>query len=236
MDLNSMLYWYPMLEQLELPLPETKIVKLLKTDRELMPVCDGDMSPLDGQKAEILAAADAVGYPLFMRTDQFSGKHTWTKTCFVPDEGSLFRHIAALFEESFMADMCGLPIKALVFRKYIQMDSLFVAFYGDMPVNPEYRFFVKDGKVLCHHWYWVKEAIQEGFTRLPPDWRQLLRSTEVNTQKELPGLIKLAERVSKAIPGAWSVDFCRGRDGTWWLIDMAVAADSWHPDCVIKEE
>lgn len=30
---------------------------------------------------------------------------------------------------------------------------------------------------------------------------------------------------------AWSVDFARDETGDWWLIDMAVAADSWHPDC-----
>jgi hypothetical protein len=41
-----------------------------------------------------------------------------------------------------------------------------------------------------------------------------------------------ARKVSAELPGAWSVDFALGENGIWYLIDMALAKDSWHPaDC-----
>ena len=111
-----------------------------------------------------------------MRTDEFSGKHSWKNTCFVEKEEDLRQHIKDLFEDSFMADFIGLPIRALVFRKYLQMDTMFKAFHGEMPVNPEIRYFIKDHEVVCWHWYWVMEAIEKGTDpdKLPKDWKELM--------------------------------------------------------------
>ena len=45
-----------------------------------------------------------------------------------------------------------------------------------------------------------------------------------------------ASMVARAIEGFWSVDFCKGADGQWYLIDMATGANSWHPEHSGKEE
>jgi len=40
----------------------------------------------------------------------------------------------------------------------------------------------------------------------------------------------MALRAVRAVgKGSWSVDFALDANGKWWLIDMALAADSWHP-------
>ena len=159
---NSLLFWYPKLKGTLTMTPRTEIVELKKKNSELTPICDGDFTPLKEQWDEILQKARKIGYPLFMRTDEYSGKHNWKNTCFVEKEEDLKSHIKQLFDDSFMADMMGLPLRALVFRKYIPMQNLFKAFRGEMPVNPEIRAFFKDHKLVCWHWYWIKDAIEKG--------------------------------------------------------------------------
>ena len=44
-------------------------------------------------------------------------------------------------------------------------------------------------------------------------------------------LKSMAEKVAKVLKGNWSVDFACDVSGAWWLIDMATALHSWHPDC-----
>ena len=45
-------------------------------------------------------------------------------------------------------------------------------------------------------------------------------------------LTELAKTVALVFSDDWSVDFAMTIQGNWYLIDMAVAQDSWHPeDC-----
>ena len=119
---------------------------------------------------------------------------------------------------------------ALVFREFIEMDSGYTAFNG-MPVNPERRYFIKDGKVQCRHVYWVEEAIQRPSV---DNWRELSEKMNTETESEITLLTKYAEMVAKEFDGYWSLDFCRGKDGTFYLIDMALGERSWHPECPFK--
>jgi len=174
------------------------------------------------------------GYPLFMRTDLSSGKHSWKRTCFVENESELKDHIFELLCDNMMSGLVGLPFRALVFRMYIPMDTLFTAFHGDMPVNPEIRFFARDGKIECWHWYWVKDAIRHASK---PDWKELLEEAEKKfSSAELADLLKAAQTVAAEFKGYWSIDFCRAKDKTWILIDMAKGEESYHvPTCPRKE-
>jgi hypothetical protein len=228
-----MLYWFPKIKNLGIPTPKTEIVVLKKWHDELIPICDGDFSPIEPQWEQILVAARKIGFPLFMRTDEFSGKHNWKNTCYVEKEEDLKQHIGDLFENSFTADFLGLPIRALVFREYIPMKNLFKAFHGEMPVNPEIRCFIKDGKFLCWHWYWIEDAI---INPSASDWKEIMREEQKHILcNETVKLIDNALIVAKQFEGYWSVDFCKAKDGRWILIDMAEGEKSWHPECKAKD-
>jgi hypothetical protein len=234
---NSMLYWFPKLKEIEglaSVLPMTRIARIHRNTWELQPVCDGDFSVLEGDWERIRDCADTVGWPVFMRTDELSAKHSWNKTCFVEKKEDLKKHISELVEQSLLADMMGLPVRAFVMREYIPMDEIFKAFDG-MPVNPELRFFVKDHKIHCWHWYWIKEAIRADKYHDPPlpvDWEARMDAV-INsiTQDEMKLLESYVMLVAEKFDGGWSVDFCRGLDKRWWLIDMAKMEVSYHPVC-----
>ena len=247
-DKNSMTYWYPKIESLPIPQPRTEIVKLNAGYFEVIAVCDGNGEAIEAQMDEIQEAVDKIGTPLFLRTSHTSGKHSWIETCYVTDLSKIRRHISALVEDTALKEI---PIDALVFRKYIKMASTFTAFRGKMPVSPERRYFIRDGKVECHHPYWIEQAILEGSSEcnilfddngkitgkeyiprwIPDNWQELLAKLNAESEAEIKQLSAWAELVATKLEGYWSVDFCMAEDGSWYLIDCALGRHSWHPEC-----
>ena len=228
MDKNSMLYWYPEIKHLGIPMPETEIVEVDYDWSLFCDFVDGKNSVLEPYLKELHDKAKRIGYPLFMRSDLLSAKHHWKHSCYVESEKDIIPHLRRIVEESYMADIIGLPVNAIVFREYIPLDVVFTAFYGEMPVARERRYFIKDQEVLCHHPYWIEDAIVNPSI---PDWKEALKRLNTEDAKELITLSNIAHRVANEFDGYWSVDFARAKTGVWYLLDMALGADSWHPKC-----
>jgi hypothetical protein len=211
-DKNSMVYWFPKIKDLDIPQPKTIIVEV------------------PAQKDDFERAGDDIGYPLFMRTDHASAKHNWDDTCYVPSEKDLHDHIFTLMDETFM-----LPTTAIAFREFLKLNYKFKAFDG-LPIAKERRYFIKDGKIQCHHHYWIKEAIRfwnwNKDIKEPANWREQLEELNREDKDEVKLLSKYALEVAGVLEGYWSVDFANGKDGTWYLIDCALGNDSFHHlDC-----
>jgi len=239
MNKNSMLYWWPLVRDLNIPMPETHIVELNMTYDEVFGVLDGEKSSADAwarQLPAIRKAVERVGVPAFVRTDHTSGKHDWDLTCYLEgsDDKSLKRAIVGLVECSSLAD---LDIEALIVRKYIPMLTGFTAFVREMPINPERRYFVRDGAVECHHPYWSAEAIEQGsrYLNLAENWEELLWEMNYEPDDEVELLSKYAVLVGACVKGYSSVDFCKAADGSWIFIDMAEGGRSEHPACSYGE-
>lgn len=231
-QLTSLCYWYPRISA-ELPTPKTEIVPLQDGDIDvLFGALDGKRLP-DEFKTRIINGAASFDYPLFMRTDFTSGKHDFLDTCFVKGVEQIIQHAVALFEDTICKDI---SLTAFVFREFLQLESGFTAFRG-LPIAKERRYFVEDGKVLCHHPYWPEDAIRGEVTRKGDGWKDILRQLNTETPDEVEILSAMASTFSQRVPGAWSVDFAKTvydcpRD--WILIDAAEAFRSWHPsDCPI---
>lgn len=223
---SSMVVWYEVAARV-LPTPKTIIYELSENARAEI---SGGGVVSDNIIKMLYKCGAEIGYPLFMRTDYISGKHNWVNTCFVKTEGDLLNHVFALVDESEGASLFGLPINALVFREFLDLESPFKAF-NDMPVAKERRYFIRDGVVICHHPYWPEDAIRFKRAVVPPtDWKQKLCELNVESSNEIIELTKLAEKWP--LPGYWSVDFAQDVYGKWWFIDAARGEVSYHPlDC-----
>lgn len=225
-----MVTWQGAVESLGIPHPRTVFVPFAAD--VLRPLFYGEPAPdLEKHMAHLINAAKGFTFPLFLRTDLSSGKHSWLKTCYVPSLEALPEHAIAVAEQNEMADLFGLEYEGFALREFVELDSTFTAFDG-MPVSAERRYFAEGGKVLCHHPYWFEDAIERGDWRgaLPDDWRE--RLAILNDERGDPDSLALwASAVTKLLPGAWSVDFARLRNRRdWILIDMALADSSWHPE------
>jgi hypothetical protein len=227
--LTSLSYWFPRVKDLGITVPRTEIIP-----------CD-PMELLQGTYSEefiiqLIDAASRIGYPVFMRTDLCSGKHNWKNTCFVPDQDALIRNLYPLAEFNELADICGLPYTSIVLREFLNLEIGFEAFPGKMPINKERRYFIRDGEILCHHPYWPLEAFRGGSIHVDrlidsgenKEWREKLNDLNREDPEEIALLTSHARQVSHALPGFWSVDFAKTKNGPWYLIDMAVGQASYH--------
>jgi hypothetical protein len=226
-NFNSMNYWYPKIKDL-VPTPKTEIIPI-----EWSYGKNGEIIKIE-EKAmrEIEEKSKQFKFPIFVRGDNGSGKHEWENTCFVKEFKDLREHVRNLIYWSTNCDVFGgIPCNSIALREFIDMDTGFTAFWGKMPVNPERRYFVKDGKLICHHPYWIEDAIRNPSIE---DWKGVLKEINKEFSEEIEQLTIYAEQIAKFFEGYWSVDFCRSKDGTWYVIDMARGEDSWHPDCPNK--
>ena len=220
---TSMNYWFPKIAHLNIPRPRTEI-PVTKSTPEWWGLLDGEDLLSEDEKQMIRDAAIKVGgYPVFMRSDLCSGKHSFERTCFVKDEDALIRQIWAIVDENAC---CDCAMESIVIRQYVVPAWAFKAFRG-LPIAPERRYFVRDGEVICHHPYWIKDAIQN------PDqdnWGEALYIMN-HEGKEVPVLTRYAEQIAQELGGDWSIDFMLSMGGVWYMIDMATAMQSWHPPC-----
>lgn len=231
MDKTSMCFWWDKVKHLDIPMPKSVIVPF---DRPTQQAYDSMYERGLVQNRMVARLKGNIdSYPVFIRTDQSSAKHSWVKSCFVESEQQLADNLYRILEFNLICDMMGLPATAFVIREYIPMAEAFKAF-ADMPVNPERRYFINNGKVICHHAYWIEGAITSGHhkTDLPADWKSILAEVNREAEDEILLLTNQATIIAGILDGFWSVDFCKAADGTWYFIDMAIGQRSWHPeDC-----
>lgn len=219
-DQYDLAYWYPRLAASGVRTPRTII---LHRDLDYIGLDEGRKPDgIDALVEDIRNACAEVGYPAFLRTGHTSGKHGWKNTCWVPDALAVPRAIYHLVLESLLADIIGLPLGTWAIRQGLSLDVLFHAFDGT-PIAVERRVFFSDHEIACLHPYWPADAIRRADHRM---WRSILESS--NALVFDGTLSALSQPVFAAFDGAWSLDWARGRDGSWYAIDMAPAARSFH--------
>jgi hypothetical protein len=230
---NSLRHWWPLICNLGIPVPRTAIHPEPSPgflDAWFYAMADGEPAPDADAWRDWLGGlrwgAEQIGLPCFMRTDLTSAKHDWERTCYLIDPFNIPAQLFAILEYAEMGFLSGHT--AVVFREFLPLDWRFRAFRG-MPVAVEQRVFVRDGRPVCSHPYWPVEAL-EGHVIEPADWAYLLGQMDMEAEQrgEIVRLLADAARVGEALPGYWSVDFARHKDGRWFLIDIARGEESWH--------
>ncbi len=222
-------YWFPKLQTIGVPVPRTIIES---APSGLVGICEGENVKGFGEFINRIAkAADAIGYPCFLRSGTTSHKHGWKDSCYISKKEDIVSHVANITEFCAIADMIGLPDDTWAIREFLDLKTAFKAFYGDMPINCERRYFIKDGQVICHHPYWPYEAF-DAEKKLPSDWKKQLDLLNHESKEEIKLLTELSELISKEFSGYWSLDWALANNGTWYAIDMALGERSYHwPDC-----
>ena len=229
-EVTRLTRWWPRVCDAGVPVPQTALYPL--PSGAVFALFDGqDPGPaLDPAAIAQWITDSGLAYPLFLRTDILSAKHSWCDTCYVAHPDQLTLHVGRLLEASLES---FLEPQALVAREFLDLDTRFNAFHGALPIGAERRYFIRDGRVICHHPYWPADAIEQATTasRLPVGWHATLATLNREEPDEVALLTAYATTVAHCLPGAWSVDFARLRTGGWVYLDSAIADISWHPPC-----
>lgn len=236
-------YWFPRIEQAGLPVPRTAILRINREDASendlAQTVFDGKPLGVAGHAfvSRLETAAEEIGFPVFLRTGQTSGKHSWDRTCYVGSREVLAQHVFELIEFSECADLMGLDWQVWVVRELLPTRPVMVAYQG-MPVCREFRLFVDGPEIQCCHPYWPLEALRDGRPRTldgqPLDdeaVEDLAHGIWELDDRDCEIVRDLASRAGQACGGRWSVDVLE-TDRGWYVTDLAIAELSWHwPGC-----
>jgi hypothetical protein len=242
---SSLEYWYPLVKDF-LPTPKTEIVPI--TFDYTVALLEHEQPPTEVHD-RVKEAANKIGYPVFIRTDQASSKHDYALSCIAHNDDELEVRAFKTIEHNECVGFGGLPYRSLVIREYLPLVSCFKAF-NQLPIAVERRYFVRDGRVECHHPYWCTEAVQQDMDRrqwaanitgmpadIPENWLQKLIHMNIEHHEEVAVLIDAAKTFGEHVPGYWSVDFALVNGRGWMLIDAARGEISWHPeDCPFNKE
>lgn len=233
---NCINYWYPKLQEIGIRTPRTVIANL---GQDLTLWAWGEAVPgLSSHIERVRLICQEIGYPCFLRSGQTSAKHDWKNSCYLTDDSDLPKHMYAIVEYCAMAGMEGLPVSVFAARELIPTTPICNAFYGDMPITREFRFFVKDGSI--DHWqpYWPQGALDgnvditkfDECTETDTSWMRRLETINHLDGNEYELLASETLKVGKHFGGYWSVDWLQATDGTWYCIDMALGGMSYRYD------
>lgn len=226
-DINSMAFWFPSLENAGLPVPKTRFVSMCpKAQYQACIAISGD--PFDEEPVELAAffktltdAAKDIGFPAFLRTGHTSGKHNWEHTCHLTSADDVPKNVCGIVEYSELASMFGLPYDLWAVRELLPTKTYgHCPAYGNMPFAREFRVFIKNHEVQCLHPYWPVEALKQG--------RAIHTDLEaMNSLHDIDAIRDLANRAAKHFDGYWSVDILDTMNG-YYIIDMADGHMSYH--------
>jgi len=106
---NSMFYWFPLIENLGIPMPETVMVPMTGDEKEnRYKLFNGEEAPLyDAYIQRLQEKAKAMKLPLFMRSDQTSHKHGWENTCYITSVDQIPNNAYQIVEFTEMAGWMG---------------------------------------------------------------------------------------------------------------------------------
>ncbi len=222
--MNCISFWYPRLFRQGFPTPKTIIIH---TNLPLERLADGEkVEGIDKFILNIKEAICEVGTPAFLRTGYLSNKHDWKKSCFIDKEtakNGLLQHIGNLVEMSALATIDRMiPIDFWAVRELRETEPYFNYFAGKMPITKERRYFVWNGKIKCHHNYWDRKAFENDINE--KKFEEL--STLSKDDEKI--LAQMANYIAGLFSGYWSVDFLKGKNGQWYLTDMAIGERSYH--------
>ena len=218
--MNDITFWYPRLFRAGFPTPKTIIIHSNVNFEQLS--WEGKAEGLDEFYEEVKSACLKIGLPSFLRTGYSSNKHDWEQSCFVQDVNKIPSHIRNLADHSGLMTIDRFtPCDFWAIREFLKTKPYMNAFDGNMPITQERRYFVRDGKVECHHSYWPREAFKD----LDDEKFAKLSEFLPEDEKELE---KMAIYVSKLFSGYWSYDFLKAENGQWYLTDMAIGERSYH--------
>lgn len=233
MKQNCLSWWFPRLSEAGLPVPRTTILRVEDYCPKNLYMLLDNIDP-EGIEDLVRAAGDAAdeyGYPSFIRTGQFSGKHEFDRCCRLECRESTKDRIAFLVYMSHMVDPLGLRHDVIAVREWLHGPIEWLhEDWCNMPVRREFRCFVEGSEVVCIHPYWPEKALGELFSDEPPKLsaERAEKLENMNTlgddEDEVRGL---ASRAGEVLAGRFSVDVLMADNG-WYITDCAHAGWSYH--------
>lgn len=238
---NDMSYYLPKMQNCNLNIPYTAIFKL--TDRWYKWVQsdhyeEADIKKFDKYLKNLIKKAGLENEEkLFIKTGVYSGKFNFNERCLYKKGDNLGEHVLNLFYDQMLYDIE--PSRDVVIRKFIETEYDRPTIYNGMKLNTEFRIFFDFANrrfLGCFNYWDTKVMLNNLRNKDKDDFFSAYKSIENDFGKLESKLIKHLQdaELNKAdLKETWSIDFLW--DGKkFWMIDMALAKNSYYYDKVVN--
>lgn len=233
--------WFPKVENCGIKVPKSIIIPI--EDKEFfehmyMEHVEQDLEYyLNFAKTVVMPKIEEAGLGLlFLKNSVFSNKFD-ARTCMpVDDYVAVAQAIAGINYGALCVDSGG--EQEIIVRQRIWTDSSKIpTIYNGLPLQPEFRVFYDFDakKVLYSVNYWdydyVYPHLYDATDKIVfASQKEKLEHIFSERREEVEKLISDHMPNVEGLSGQWSVDILLDCEGTFWLIDMAVAQRSayWH--------
>ncbi|QUH21763.1 hypothetical protein [Alkaliphilus sp. B6464] len=245
---NNLSYWFSMIKDCGFKVPETHIIPI---NFELFKWLTSDNysdEMIDRFNDFIISELKKNNFnterTLFLKTGTFSDKFTF-KNCKLTDINRIGYQFLQIFYSGILVGANN--TNELVVREFIKSDPHIKTIYDGMPLNTEFRVFYDFDKdeVMGVFNYWDRKtmidslgeyAISEKKVEEFKNFRDTIPVIEKEFEDCKDFVVKEVEEKMKNVDlnGQWSIDLMKiGND--FYLIDMAMAKDSYYYDKIIKQ-
>lgn len=156
--------------------------------------------------------------PFVVRGIEKSRKDNWRDKMYAANKAEAINIVADLYQDT------GFGFSDCVIRKYEPLVHLTTGI-NDMPISKEYRFFVLDGQIQYHKFYWVN-----CLTEVPEE--------HYETPKEAIDFVKSILKVTDLTTNMFwfSIDVAEKQSGGWTVIEINDGCRSGVPAIKEKED
>lgn len=236
-DRISMLYWYPRIKELDVPLPETELFSIDGTETTFEIQEGGlDMDKLI-ETMQNIPVEDIQELVESLPTENAHIRSDWKASRLAGGEGRKITPEPKFIHEQVMhlidsMAMTGFPSRSLVVREWIEVDELARSY--DAGICPEVRFIIDEGEVLGGFVDVYEDDFDRSFS--PEEAEEILDELEQRLENNYDQIESWAKAIAEELDDTgWSVDFIQDVDGNWHITDMALYGlywsekkDKWH--------
>lgn len=228
----SMLYWYPRIEDLDIPIPETEFFSLDGTDSTFEIQKGGlDMDQLL-ETMQNIPVNDIQAKVESLPTEKAHIRSDWKASRLSGGEGRKITTEPKVIHEQVMhlidsMAMTGFPSRSLVVREWVEVDEIARSY--DAGICPEVRFIVDEGDVLGGFVDIYEDDFDTSFTT--EEAEAILAELESRLEEDYDQLESWAKLIAEELDDTgWSVDFIQDESSNWHLTDMALYGLYWSED------
>lgn len=226
----SMLYWYPRIEDLDVPLPETEFFSIDGTSSTFEIKDDGVDMDMLMETLDNIPVGEIKEKVESLPTEKAHIRSDWKASRLAGGEGQKITTDPQLIHEQVLhlidsMAMSGFPSRSLVVREWIDIDELCRSYTSG--ISPEVRFIVDEGEVLGGFVDVYEDDFDSSFSQ--EEVNSILEELEGRLEEDYEQLESWAKSIAEELDETgWSVDFVQDTEGDWYLTDMALYGLYWN--------
>lgn len=228
----SMLYWYPRIEDLDVPTPETEFFSLEGAE-DTFELREGgvDMEQLIST-LESIPVEEISQMVESLPTEKAHIRSDWKASRLAGGEGRKITTEPRVIHEQVLhlidsMVMTGFPHRALAVREWVEVDELATSY--DASICPEIRFILDEGAVRGGFVDVYEDDFDSSFTQ--DEANNILDEIWNRFDEDAGQLEEWAHRIATELDDTgWSVDFIQDTDGNWHITDMALYGLYWSDE------